>query len=127
MEPQFDTEKRGLKELAARWETHPARLEMAQREPVTREESIENLREFIKEQIHALPEVKEEARTHHIPQEELEQFLQQAVELAFQQGLPKAVAAVYATNNDFLTDAFHDLLVGAFFDQLVGMGKIKLK
>lgn len=47
------------------------------------------------------------------------------VDLAFQQGLDKAVEAARATENPYLIDKFHDTLVDELRQKLIEKGKLK--
>lgn len=47
------------------------------------------------------------------------------VDLAFEQGLDKAVEAARATENSYLIDKFHDTLVDELYQKLMEKGKLK--
>lgn len=59
------------------------------------------------------------------PTEEETTKVQELVDIAFLKGLPQAIAAVKATHNARLVDAFHDALVDHLYQDLVERGKLE--
>lgn len=51
--------------------------------------------------------------------------LQFLVNLAFEEGLKKAVGAAKILNNAYILDEFHDLIVDRLYNELKKRGKIK--
>jgi len=85
--------------------------------------SIERIAKEISE------DVQREASIHGFSPSTLSDItniLSQAVQIALDEGLEKALAFIYATGNPHLIDAFHDILIEHFLDLLVERGKINL-
>ncbi len=71
--------------------------------------------EKIKEEIEELPEIKREGEFHHnIPISQSINILAQAIQIAINEGVEKGLKFIMITNNPYLIDAFHDLLIGHF-------------
>jgi flagellar biosynthesis/type III secretory pathway protein FliH len=92
-------------------------------------ESVNELLEALRQEISQLPEIKHETEAHY---EDLPEFkdiidiLAQAIELTFEKGIKEGLMFVLSTNNQFIIDAFHDLMAGHFFQTLLKHGKIKI-
>ena len=56
---------------------------------------------------------------------EKDRQLKMLVDIAFSKGLDKAVEAARATNNAYLIDEFHDMLVDKLRQELIEKGKLK--
>ena len=56
---------------------------------------------------------------------EKDRQLKMLVDIAFSKGLDQAVEAARATNNAYLIDEFHDLLVDKLRQELIEKGKLK--
>jgi hypothetical protein len=84
------------------------------------EEKIKFTLEEIKREIEKLPEIKREEEFHHsMPINQMTNILTQAINIALNEGIEKGFELVYKTNNPYLIDAFHDLLIGHFVDLLM--------
>lgn len=58
---------------------------------------------------------------------EIPQKVQPYIQLALNQGITSAVESILQTHSAYLIDAFHDALVDKYFEQLIALGKIKIK
>ena len=82
-------------------------------------EKIRYTLEEIKKEIEELPEIKREEEFHHsMPINQMTNVLAQAIDIALNESIEKAFEFIYKTNNPYLVDAFHDLLIGHFLDLL---------
>jgi hypothetical protein len=76
--------------------------------------------EKIKEEIENLSEIKREQEFHHgISINDSTNILAQAIHLALTEGVEKGLEFIRKTNNPYLIDAFHDLLVAHFVDLII--------
>ncbi|MFH0852468.1 MAG: hypothetical protein V1845_02615 [bacterium] len=75
----------------------------------------------------AIPAVPAQAAApaSQVLQTEKDRQLKMLVDLAFSQGIDKAVEAVNATSDAYLIDKFHDTLIDELRQQLVEKGKLK--
>lgn len=91
--------------------------------PKTIEEAKEKVTltiEKVKEEIESFPEFKEEQKIHHGSiSEQTVNILAQAIQIAINESVEKALEFIKKTNNPYLLDAFHDLLVGHFISLIV--------
>ncbi len=73
--------------------------------------------EKIKEELEELPEIKREQEFHHgVSISVSTNILAQAIHLALTEGVEKGLDFIRKTNNPYLIDAFHDLLIAHFID-----------
>lgn len=105
--------KQGEKKFLENFEKiHKKRPHLYEKTP---EERIKHTIEEIKNQINDLPEIKREKEFHHnIPQEEINNIIAQAIQIALNEDLKKAIKFVYKTKNPYIIDAFHDILINHF-------------
>jgi len=83
------------------------------------EDKIKFTLEEIKKEIEELPEIKREEEFHHsMPINQMTNILAQAIDIALSESIEKSLEFIYKTNNPYLVDAFHDLLVGHFVNLL---------
>ena len=83
------------------------------------EERIKYTLEEIKKEIEELPEIKREEEFHEtMPIEPMTNILSQAINIAINEGVEKGFEFIRKTNNPYLIDAFHDLLIGHFLHLL---------
>jgi hypothetical protein len=76
--------------------------------------------EEIKKEIEELPEIKREEEFHHnVPISQATNILAQAIQIALTEGVEKGLEFIKKTNNPYLIDAFHDLLIGHFVDLIM--------
>jgi len=54
-----------------------------------------------------------------MPISQMSNVLAQAIDIALNEGVEKGFEFIYKTNNPYLIDAFHDLLIGHFVDLLM--------
>lgn len=80
-------------------------------------EKIKETLEVIKKEIEELPTIKQEKKYHEtLPADKMTNVLAQAIKIALDEGVEKGLEFLMQTNNPYLIDAFHDLLVGHFID-----------
>jgi len=97
---------------------HKERPELATLEK--HEEKVRFTIEEIKREIEELPEIKREEEFHHsMSISQMTNILAQAIDLALNEDVEKALGFIYKFNNPYLVDAFHDLLIGHFVDLLM--------
>jgi len=65
------------------------------------------------------------AKTPASADPEKDRQLKMLIDLAFQQGIEKAIEAVNSTGDAYLVDKFHDTLVDELRQQLIEKGKLK--
>jgi len=101
--------------------------------PEEAKERIKITLERIKEEIEKSEAFREEIQFHGMPSStttsnlsDVSNTLAQAVQIALEEGIDKALNFVLATGNPFLVDMFHDVIIEHFLDALVNLGKIKL-
>ncbi|MCS7200956.1 MAG: hypothetical protein NZ822_02320 [Patescibacteria group bacterium] len=71
--------------------------------------------EEIKKEIENLPQVTREISFHPtMPATQITNTLAQAIQIAINDGVDKGISFVYQTNNPYLIDAFHDILISHF-------------
>jgi hypothetical protein len=111
--------KKGEEKFIKKFET----LQKEKPTLVTLERHDEKIRftlEEIKREIEELPEVKREEEFHHsMPIDKMTDILAQAIDIALNDGVDKGLKFIYKTNNPYLVDAFHDLLIGHFVDLFI--------
>lgn len=103
-------------------------------EIISREEAKERIKftlERLKEEIEKSPAFEEEIQVHGAPSStsdlsDVSNTLAQAVQIALEEGVDKALNFILATGNPFLVDMFHDVIIEHFLEALVNLGKIKL-
>ncbi len=79
------------------------------------EKGVKLTLEKIKEEIQNLPETKTEVSFHpHFNFQQSTNILSQAIQIAIEEDVAKALDFIYKTKNPYLIDAFHDLLVAHF-------------
>jgi hypothetical protein len=84
------------------------------------EEKVRFTIEQIKREIEELPEIKREEELHHsMSINQMTNVLAQAINIALNEDVEKALKFIYQFNNPYLVDAFHDLLIGHFVDLLM--------
>lgn len=89
------------------------------------EEKVIITLETIKKEIEGLPEVKSETEFHpQVPINQATNILAQAIQIAIEEDPAEAFKFISSTNNPYLIDAFHDVLIGHFLDLLKKTGKI---
>jgi len=110
--------RRGEKKFIRKFEAlHKERPELTTLE--RHEEKVKFTLAEIKKEIEELPEIKREEEFHHsMPINQMTNILAQAIDIALNEGVEKAFEFIYKTNNPYLIDAFHDLLIGHFVDLL---------
>jgi hypothetical protein len=93
---------------------HKEKPEIANLE--SKEDKVKFTLEEIKKEIEQLPEMQREEEMHHLgsSEEKITNILAQAITIALEEGPEKGLQFIYQTNNPYLIDAFHDLLVGHF-------------
>jgi hypothetical protein len=111
--------RRGEEKFIKKFEAlHRERPELAALE--RHEEKVRFTLEEIKKEIEELPEIKREEEFHHsMPISQMSNVLAQAIDIALNEGVEKGFEFIYKTNNPYLIDAFHDLLIGHFVDLLM--------
>lgn len=92
-------------------------------EPKTPEEAGKKVAltiEKIKEELEELPEIKREQEFHHgVSISASTNILAQAIQIAVNEGVEKGLEFITKTNNPYLIDAFHDLLIAHFIDLIM--------
>jgi hypothetical protein len=111
--------KKGEEKFIKKFETlHKEKPEFVALE--RHEEKVRFTLEEIKREIEKLPEIKREEEFHHpMPISQMTNVLAQAIDVALNEGVEKGFEFIYKTNNPYLIDAFHDLLIGHFVDLLI--------
>ena len=96
---------------------HKEKPTLSEKQP---EERIKQTLEEIKKQIADLPEIKREQEFHrNLPQEEMNNIIAQAVQIALNENIENALRFVYQTRNPYIIDAFHDILIGHFVEIII--------
>ncbi|GIW66681.1 MAG: hypothetical protein KatS3mg095_0579 [Candidatus Parcubacteria bacterium] len=97
-------------------ELHRVTIEESKKFPVhEKKEKIKQTIESIKKEIEDLPSFKSEISFHPtMPANQLTNLLAQAIQIAINDGVDKALKFIYQTGNPYLVDAFHDILIGHF-------------
>jgi len=115
--------KKGEKRFIKRFEgIHKEKPSLSEKEPTER---VKITLENIKEEISDLPEVKSEAEFHpQIPISQVTNILAQAIQIAIEEDVSEGLKFIYQTQNPYLIDAFHDILIGHFLNLLKEQGKI---
>lgn len=83
----------------------------------SKEEKVKITLEEIKREIEELPEVKSEISFH--PQyspSQMTNILAQAIQIAINESIEEGFKFIYKTNNPYLIDAFHDLIIAHFIN-----------
>lgn len=82
--------------------------------------------ESIKKEIENLPEMTREMSYHPtMPASQTTNILAQAIKIALDEGVDKAIKFIYETKNPYLIDAFHDILIGHFLDLILKQANVK--
>lgn len=82
--------------------------------------------ESIKKEIENLPQITREMSYHPtMPATQTTNTLAQAVKIALDEGVDKAIKFIYETKNPYLIDAFHDILIGHFLDLILKKADVK--
>jgi phenylalanyl-tRNA synthetase alpha subunit len=98
-------------------ELHGVTIEKSKELPLEeKKEKIKQAIEEIKKEIENLPEIKKEASFHPtMPADQLIGLLAQAIKITLDKGVREGFVFIYnETNNPYVIDAFHDILIGHF-------------
>jgi len=88
--------------------------------PLETKEKVRHTLEEIKKEIEELSEIKREEEFHEqMPASQITNILAQAIQIALDEGLEEGFKFIYQTNNPYLIDAFHDILIGHFVHLLM--------
>jgi hypothetical protein len=83
--------------------------------PLETKKKVKHTLKEIQKEIEELPEIKREEEFHEqMPADQMTNILAQALQIALDDGLEDGFKFIYKTNNPYLIDAFHDILIGHF-------------
>jgi hypothetical protein len=115
----MEQHRKGEKEFLRKFET----LQKEKPEiivPLETKEKVKNTLEKIKKEIEELPEIRREKEFHEqMPANQITNILAQAIQIALDESLEEGFKFIYQTNNPYLIDAFHDILIGHFVHLLM--------
>lgn len=90
-----------------------------------RERASEHIKSVITQATLPTQTTTTQTQTAPPPTQQTTVALEKFVQLAFNEGIAAAVQRIIQTNNPYLIDAFHDLVVDKFVQELKASGKLK--